>query len=496
MITAAVFLLGRYTCGIEKASEKKKLISVSVLVLVSLTLLGILCELQVFRRDDFWEVQYAWDLGLFKFLKYVMETEGGRLFSYLLKGGNAFFPSASASMFYMNTCLFLSLLLLLAGICRLLYLLLKTCGEADQTVDIKKSAFLFAFCLFSAFIFTSPKIWEDWFWDAGGLIFGIGVSLSVMSLALITEDLISGPNQRIKKILTALVLFNACCCNQITTLAIDIFITEVLLFVLCRRGNKRIRLRVLYYFIAALAGSSVCMLAPGNFYRLETNSYYSKPLLSDITGSFGRSIVRLYQQISVNIIMMKKYWLFLVVICLIFGMITKLRNRKKLLFLSAGMIPAGFFSLLINIFIDYMPSRIYISAFIWLAISAALISMIIGSLFRDRLSAVFPGRIRSAYIFLGVLASFFSIFFLYQENHQLLQDIRSAWFYRDAQIRSIPAEKDETREICGVPIIESDWTDIRLAEAFIANYYRLGWVDDIGVCPPFIPVAEDPAKWR
>ena len=369
-------------------------------------------------------------------------------------------------------------------------------APADRSLSEKKTAFLFAFCLFTAILFSAPKIWEDWFWDAGGLIFGIGISASVWAFALITEDVSRHPDKRKKVILPTLILVIACGCNQITTIAIDILITEAVLYVILSRQNKSIKRRLLYYFFITAAASVICLLAPGNFHRLD-HSPYNYPVLSEAGVSPGRLFIRLYQQIAVNIIMMKNYWFFLILISFFLGCLVNLVNKRKTVLFAAGMLPAGFFSLLLNCVIDYMPSRIYAAAFIWIALAAALLSIAAGSCIYDLLkNSVLPARIRSAYVFLLVLASFCPFFSLFHENHRLLRDIRSAWFYRDEQIRSIPADPDETRSICGVPIIESNWTDIRLAEAFIANYYGLGGVEDMGVCPPFVSSSDDPARWR
>ena len=496
LITIPVFLIARYVCSIQKNAGKRKLIPFLIPVIFSLAMLAVLCELQVFRRDDFWEVQYSHDLGLFKFIALVFRTEGGRYFSYFLKGLGAFFPTAEPVMIYMNTCLVISLLALLMGIYRLILFLIKTSASAGQSVSEKKTAFLFAFCLFTAFIFTAPKFWEDWCWDAAGLIFGIGVSLSVWSLALVMEDVLYHTDRMNNVILPSLILILACGCNQITTIAIDILITEALLYVFISRRNTLIRRRVFYYFAVAAAASVICLLAPGNFYRLE-KSPFDYPSLSEAASTMKQMIIRIYQQISVNVLMMKSYWIILIVTCLLFGSMMTLRNKKRIILLSLGMIPAGFFSLSLNYLIDYMPSRVYAAAFIWFAFTAALLSITAGSLFHDLLrDSVLPVRIRSAYVFLAVLASFCPIFLLYHDNHQLLLDIRSAWFYRDEQIRSLPAGKDQTRRICGVPVVETNGTDIKLAEAFIANYYGLGWVEDTGVCPPFTPVSDDPTLWR
>ncbi len=494
LITALIFLIARFACSIQKNSGKSRIIPLLLPVIISLVMLCILCELQVFRREDFWEVQYSRDLGLFKFMVRVLQTEGGRFFSYFLKGCSAFFTTTRGSMIYMNTCLFISLITLFAGLYRLLLLFFRT-SAADTSFSEKKSAFFIAFCLFSAIVFTSPKIWEDWFWDAGGLIFGIGVSLSVLSFALILEDIVYYRDQQ-KVLFPSLLLFTACGCNQITTLAIDILITEALIYVLLSHQNRKIKRRVFYYFVITVAASAVCMLAPGNFYRFENGSFDAAGL-SERGFLTGRLPVRLYQQISVNIIMMKDYWILLLMICFFLGSIMKLRNREKFILPAIGMLIAGFFSLLLNCAIDYMPARIYAAGFIWIALSTGLFSILAGSLFHDFAGeSVLPARIRSAYVFLAVLVSFCPVFVLFHENHQLLQNIRSAWFYRDQQIRSVPADHDETRGICGVPVIETSRTDIKLAEAFIANYYGLGWVEDSGVCPPFEPFSDDPSQWR
>ena len=496
LITSVVFLIARFTCCIQRKSGKSKLITISIPVVSAMALLFFLCEIQVFRREDFWEVQYARELGLFKFMELVLKTEGGRFFSYFVKGINSFFASAQASMIYMNTCLFISLLILFFGLYRLLLILFKTSVFSDQFISEKKQAFFLAFCLFSAILFTSPKIWEDWFWDAGGLIFGIGISLSVLSFSLITEHILCNETGYKKMILPVLILFIACGCNQITTLAADILITEVLLYVLVFQRNMMSKRRVLHYFLVAAAASVICMLAPGNFYRLENGSFTNKNL-SEMRELLGQWIPKLSQQISVNIVMMKSYWVFLILVCFFFGLIIRLRNRKRLLLMSAGMFTAGTLSLSLNVLLDYMPARIYAAAFIWIALSFALCFIVTGSLFHDIVKkTVLPARIRSSYIFLAVFISFCPVFFLYYENHDLLCDIRSAWFYRDEQIRSIPGSSDETRGICGVPVIETSWTDIRFAEAFIANYYGLNRIEDAGACPPFSPFSEDPARWR
>ena len=354
----------------------------------------------------------------------------------------------------------------------------------------------FAFGLFSMMIFSSPKIWEDWFWNAAGLIFGIGVSSSVWALMLTVENISGGSHQRKDLILPSLSLLTACGCNQISTLMLDILITEMLIYVLLSRQNSAIKRRVFYYFCVTASASAVCFLAPGNFYRFENRSFES-PEISTTWPSLSRNLIRLYQQIAVNIFMMKDYWIFLIIICFLFGTMVTLRNKRRLMLLSIGMLSAGFFSLLPNCVIDYMPSRIYMAAFLWIALAAARLSALSGSLFHDILrDTVLPVRIQSAYAFLVILVSFCPFALLYHENHQLLENIRKAWFYWDEQIRSIPADNEQTRLICGVPVIESNMTDIKFAEAFIANYYGLGGVEDSGVCPPFQPFSEDPAAWR
>lgn len=153
--------------------------------------------------------------------------------------------------------------------------------------------------------------------------------------------------------------------------------------------------------------SFINCVAPGNFYRLENNPLINSRGISEIPDTLLQTFIKLYRQIRANIIMMKNYWFFLIIVCLFLGSMIILRNKRKIILSAAGFFSAGFLSLFLNCVIDYMPARIYAAAFIWFSISCSLFSIIVGSLLHSFVrEIIISQKKQSSYVLLLVFSSF------------------------------------------------------------------------------------------
>ena len=121
-----------------------------ILLIVSVGCFVFLCSRQILRRDDYWEIADARELGLFGYISYEFQEICGRYFSLFLKGLYAVFPPLP----YINTLLVLNLIALCSGSAVLWD------AVSPENSGSKLESLMTGSCAAISLVLLSPNMWE------------------------------------------------------------------------------------------------------------------------------------------------------------------------------------------------------------------------------------------------------------------------------------------------------------------------------------------------
>ncbi|MBQ4513796.1 MAG: hypothetical protein II969_12445 [Anaerolineaceae bacterium] len=403
-----------------------------------------ICANQILRRDDYWEIADAVTYGFPGSAFYEMERYNGRYTGWGLRSLHALLPHIP----YIDIFLFVNLILLTIGTSMLSFCLLKI--QKRKCSGMKILAFLTGFGLSIAFILMSSNIWEFWFWGSGTMIYGFGISMCLLSIALILKAA-DDEHLKIKKmILPAITCFLTCGCSELCTASLAVFLLSALIWkrAVCGKWDKRI----LFFF------AEVCILTAGVFLFSGSLNYAGgyahlkdgnlvdnvQSLLKRLPVIIGWAVHGLY---GYTFIKYKTLLLFLGTALLIGTQLYfDAKSRKTILILVVLLTILAHCVLMINTLLDYMPPRVITVGICWFITAMGLVCLVIGSF----LNADGQKSVNSIVLIFCALFLSLGMNRFYQENITELRMIRESWTTRDALLRQ-RINSSEPVETCSLP---------------------------------------------
>ena len=457
----------------------------------------VICANQVLRRDDYWEIADARQYGFPGSIFFEIQRYNGRYTGWGLRSLHAVLPSIP----YIDIFLFLNLILLASGTTMLCHRLLKAQpGQEKFYPGMRLQAFVMGFGLALAFVLMASNIFEFWFWGSGTMVYGFGISLCVLTVALVWNASGSSSLLSRKMILPLITCFLTCGCSELCTASLAAFL--VLLLIWLRIRDKRWNGQVLFFIgEAALCciliftrSASLDFSGTSAHIQEQTTSLSAGGLFARVLGIFNWAFSGLQ---GYTFIKSRTLILFLLTAFLM-GTQTKFARKTKIrcLILAVMLTIIAHAVLMINTALDYMPPRVITVGICWYFTGMALVCFISGSLicpenqgYIDR-----PKLMMCGLLFLIVVNSF------YQENIGTVRSIRQSWYIRDYLIK-MSADSEEHLLTCSLPSPGSSQTDISANphddfNIGTARYYRVPQISAEVRCPPygdyFLP--EDPYK--
>lgn len=444
----------------------------------------IICANQVLRRDDYWEIADARMYGFPGSMFYEIRQWNGRYTGWGLKSLHAVLPDIP----YIDIFLFADLVLLTAAAAMLVYRFLKyQAVPAGQYAGMKLQAACGGFLLALSFVLMSSNIWEFWFWGSGTRIYGFGITMCLLSTALVLRASDEAGARPVRKmLLPALTCFLTCGCSELCTASLCAFLLAALIWRRVRSGkwDKRIlfflaEIILLTAGIFLLSGS---LKYAGGYAHAEDGSLISagENLISRLPGVFYWA----YHGLTGYTFIKGRELVNLLFIAFLFG--TQLRfDREKvrnILILAVFFTVLAYCVLLINTVLDYMPPRVVTVGICWFFTAMALLCVLLGSLTR------FGRNNGITLIFCAVfLALSMNVF--YHQNIDDVRAIRGSWYIRDLLLKQADGSA-EAVTTCSLPCPGSFREDIPedpedpFSEA-AARYYNVPAVSADHRCPPY-----------
>ncbi len=469
-----IFFLLRAISGRKKLTKAVIIFSLAVILL----LLADICFQQVIRRDDYWEIFDSQHYGFPRFLVHEFTVINGRYFNLLLKSMYAFFPPET----YIHFALLIDLICLCAACIYLCHVLLSYCCAQHSFI---RSAVGGAILMLAA-LFVSPKIWEVWFWAGGTFIYGVGITLAILILALFLDS----ARGKSHIILTLIAITCACGCSELITASVCSFSVGILLINWITGNGKRNKIQLLFVLW--------CFLCTAFVLKFSASAQYAGDLTSSndpgTAGFFERFLIRLPEILRLTAETLwwffysrLEYVVYLAVLSFYFGLSVKRKKIRLLPFLSGVLMmlltAAG--SLTMNIFMDYTPGRVLTIPLIWIFLVIASCFFLLGS------SLKIPDRSRESNMIPSVISLLLCILccVFFKDNITLLRNINAGWHYRDEVIQEI-ADKSKPLTVCTIPVIGSTDRDLSEDPDFEMNlvtavYYQAEKIIGGDPCPPF-----------
>ena len=457
----------------------------------------LICANQVLRRDDYWEIADARQYGFPGSMFVEIQRFNGRYTGWGLRSLHAVLPSIP----YIDIFLFLNLILLTTATTLLCHRLLKAQSEQKKGCPgMQLQSFVMGFGLALAFVLMASNVFEFWFWGSGTMVYGFGISMCVLTAALVwnaseTSSLVSR-----KMILPMITCFLTCGCSELCTASLAAFLIFLLIWLRIR--DKKWNGQALFFIgevvlccILIFTGSaSLDFSGTSAHIQGQTADHSAAGSLARIRGIFAWAFDGLqgYTFIKSRTLIMFLLAAFLMGTQTKFGKNTKIRC----LVLSAALTIVAHAVLMINTTLDYMPPRVITVGICWYVTGMALVSFIAGSLLCSEIQG-HTDRVKlmlCALLFMITMNSFF------QENIGAVRIIRQSWYIRDQLIR-IYSDSKEPLLTCALPSPGSSQADLSanpLDDFNIgtAQYYHLPEISAEILCPPygdrFLP--EDPYR--
>ena len=484
---------------IKRDLKFNHLADVLILLLIACPLIQLLiiCANQILRRDDYWEIADAYEHGFPGSMFFEIRRYNGRYTGWGLKSLHAILPDIP----YIDIFLFLNLILLTIGTSLLAYRFLKSqSGKVNPHPGVKIQAFVCGFGLAMGFVLMSSNIWEFWLWGSGTMIYGFGISMCLLTLALIWNAAEEAFFLNKKMILPFFTCFITCGCSELCTASLAAF--TVLLLIWIKISTKKWNRQILFFlaeiFLCCLmifSGSASLDLAgthahwdtqetadevPGVLDRLPGLIRWSFEGLQGYTFAKPRTLI-----------------LFLITAILTGTQLNIDKNSAgRLTVLALLLTLIAHAVLMINTMLDYMPPRVITTGICWYLTAMVLLCLIFGSLFCPE-KQTHTDRIK---LLLCSLVFALSVNSFYSENIHEVRTIRSSWNIRENLLK-MTAKEDEPMITCSMPCLGSSRDDILpdpLNDFNIgtAQYYRVPQISAERRCPPWgeIFIPSDPWK--
>jgi len=478
--------------GLERLISRKSRFTAAANAIILLILaipavqLAIICANQVLRRDDYWEIADARLYGFPGSMFYEIQRWNGRYTGWGLRSLHAVLPDIP----YIDIFLLLDLILLTIGTGMLAYRLLKDQKSAGrEPADRRLLSVLIGFGLSLAFILISSNIWEFWFWGSGTMIYGFGISMCLLSTALVLRAADEKTINLRKMILPALCCFLTCGCSELCAVSLAAFLFIILIW---KRIREKTWNKQVLFFFGEICVLFICILLmsgsldyAGTWGTSENTTEPGglKKLIEWIPGMIGWAFSGLY---GYTFIKSRELIIFLGIAFLI-GTALQFERRayRKYLILAVLLAVLGHCVLLINTMVNYVPPRVITVGICWFVSAMALVCLLAGSLL-TRGKAKWNCHIKL--IFCALLLCLLMNRF-YTENIDDARNIRQSWFIRDALLQQWKGN-DKAAAACSLPSPGSSRDDISEdpQDEFnraTARFYEVPAISAEGRCPPY-----------
>ena len=478
-------LLERLITRNQKFSHLADALILLILAVPAAQLL-VICANQVLRRDDYWEIADARKYGFPGSMFHEIRQWNGRYTGWGLRSLHAVLPSIP----YIDIFLALNIILLTTGTSMLAFRMLKF--QKTDKINLNKiriQSILIGFGLSLSFILMSANTWEFWFWGSGTMIYGFGISLCVVSIALILNAADEDKFTFSKMILPIITCFLTCGCSELCTASLAAFVFFILIWkrTTTKRWNRQIlfflcELCILFAAIFLMSGS-LDYAANRAHLEADEQSGVLAHFIDWLPGMINWAFEGLH---AFTFIKSRELTIFLLSAFLI-G--TRLqfdkKAAKKLIIIALWLTVVAHCVLLINSLLDYMPPRVITVGICWFVSAMAIACMLLGSLVTLKKER-WHGQIKS--IFCALLLLLVMNHF-YRENIETIRNIRGSWNIRNTLLMQ-RQNGGEAVKTCSLPSPGSSQDDILKApeEEFniaAALYYQIPEITADHRCPPW-----------
>lgn len=477
-LSAAIILTIRNWKIPKQFSERIACWVVLLCGLASFGLVGRIALTMVIRRDDFSEITEARGLGALQFLLAYLKYNTGRFTSVFLKG----FYSVFEPVPYIHFWLVIIFLMIFAGYVLLILTLVHQSADPSN----KRRRYLFvtsaALMMTSLTYFVSPKIWEVYFWSSGALVYGLGIAFQLFVFGLVLSS-----RESTLKFWQISIL---CLCavvaggfSELNSISIIIMAAVALFFLRHSKPHTRIALILLILFAA------MSLAMPGNFHKAQS-TVTGDSRLDLIDTLFERLFPALGNAFRLLIeYVLSKYEFFLLAgfIFFVAGSVVQIQplSVKPFALIIATLIVAGWMSLMVNVLVEYIPTRVLSIPLTWLLIAVGLTAFQLGL----KIPAAKNFKIQLTVFCLVSVAAAWMWGIFYHGNKQKIDQISVQWAERDRALSALTSDQRKgVVTTCGIEVIGSPTLDITADPLFEANivaasYYQLEQVVAFETCP-------------
>lgn len=444
--------------------------------------LTIICANQVLRRDDYWEIADARAYGFPGSMFYEIRQWNGRYTGWGLRSLHAILPNIP----YIDIFLLLNLVLLTAALTMLARRFLRS--QQDRSGG-KLLSLVIGLGLSLTFILMSSNIWEFWFWGSGTMIYGFGLTMCLLSTALIL-NLAEKPSVKAgKMLLPALTCFLTCGCSELCTASLAAFLFILLIWK--RIETKKWDKTILFFFSEIIILLLCIFLMTGSVSYAGNRVHYENSegsgalayLLEWLRGNLAWAFSSLY---AYTFIKPRELLTFLGTAFLIGTMLRfKRKDSIKYLLTALFLTIIGHCVLIINAVLNYMPPRVVTVGICWFTSALALLCLLAGSFFFGSRQK-WNSRIKM--IFCALLLCLAMNRF-YSQNIDNVRSIRQSWFIRNALLEQYK-DSEQSVKTCSLPSPGSSHEDILTdpGDEFnqaAARFYLIPAISAETRCPPY-----------
>lgn len=465
-------ILGAWAIAKYPALRKAAL---ALCVLVFAAIILDIAAKTVLRRDDHWEIYEARQRGMFGFLRFMFLEKTGRFSASFLKSLAAY----GSGLLWIRLSIFACAVVIFKASYDLSK---KIVSDVDLALQL-------ALVLFSGAYLIQTKIWESIFWGAGSHIYIWGFALAIVAVNRFYDAYLAYAPRKV--VLACLGAFVACGFAELVNLSLISIFGVVLISLMLnpkrdRQTAQRRRL-TLIFLITLMTGTLLSFAMPGNYsraseYAASANSVAALPFLDRAANAIRMSNHGLVGHFGLNL------GLFT-----LFGLMTffvgcqnyidhepaapaVFVNPKAAAFAAGLLLLTAYVSLILNGYIGYIPSRVYIIPLILVFLAVSLFSYSIGL----RIGKRFP-MMRENPLRVSVIAFTVALLWLdfYVNARPQLNYIYRTWTERDRALTELASDPSaanlESVETCAVELIGTNLYDIEPGEmnSMIGRYYGL-----------------------
>ncbi len=440
LMTALLFLLWNRLCARKSARPFTNPVTALIAVL-PLVLFAVICANQALRRDDYWEIAEAIRYGVWGVQKYDFFTYNGRFLSWGLKSLYSVFDPIP----YIDIVLFANLLLLFLGWYLLADTLFPTCERIRSLV--------FAGCGTVGSVLLASNIFEVWFWGAGTMIYGIAISLAVVSSALTLRLIRQTDTPNSALIPAAVCCFLACGGSELGAASLAAFLCFMLIWL--RVVRKKWDGRLIFLFLEVCLTCAAILLLSGTtglagvHAHVDNGASLLKSVIERLPAILEWVRIALWGYTFIR----WQYWSVYLSVFFLLGIGSGFgaKERKAFLIAAALLVLTAHAVLFINGVLDYMPPRVVTVGICWLLGAGALLALALGSLLPKPAS-------RSLWTIAALLVCLSATRF-YQHEIDGVRAVRSGWERRDAELLPLKGS-GENVTTCSLPSPGSSGMDI------------------------------------